>query len=365
MKHNLLMVLGPTEVEKEILEIASYPQEYMRTDDYMSKWLKIFDGLKYCFQTQNPVVVFASSGTGAMEAAVTNTMCKNDMIIYINSGSFGKRWGDICRKHGINAIEIPVKFGESPKAEIVAEFLAKYPNAKGVFATLNETSSGALTDIKAIGNIVKNHKNTIFVVDCISGILSDEFLQDEWGVDVAVSASQKAFALPPGLGFMSISFKALKFAEKSNLRNFYFDIFDYIDNAKRGQTPFTPPVSIINQLEKRLENIIDEGLENFRVRYQRNTKILREGLKKLGFTILASNPANCVTAVMTENIDASLVVKIMREKYNIEIAPSGGELKTKLFRIGNYGAVGPNEINHCLEALEKVKEELHANKSLY
>lgn len=365
MQKKLLMVLGPTEVEREILDIASEPLEYMRTEDYSQKWEQIFSGLKYVFQTKNPVVVFSSSGTGAMEAAVTNFLSANDSVLYINAGSFGKRWGDICQKHRINAIEIPFEFGLSPDINVIEKYLDKNSNVKAFFATLNETSSGALTDIKAIGNLLKKYPNILFIVDCVSGLLTDEFLTDEWGVDVAISASQKAFALPPGLGFMSVSQKALKYAEKANLRTFYFDIFDYVNNYKRNQTPFTPAVSLVNQLQKRLEKIRSEGLENFRARYREHTEYLRIGLEKLGFKCLAKNSANCVTAVMTNDFDASLIVKIMREKYNVEIAPSGGELKTKLFRIGNYGAVGLDEINHCLEVLEKVKEELHANKSLY
>ena len=207
----------------------------------------------------------------------------------------------------------------------------------------------------------------MFIVDCVSGLLTDEFLTDEWGVDVAISASQKAFALPPGLGVYVCFSKSTEICrKKQNFRTyFYFDIFDYVNNYKRNQTPFTPAVSLVNQLQKRLEKIRSEGLENFRARYREHTEYLRIGLEKLGFKCLAKNSANCVTAVMTNDFDASLIVKIMREKYNVEIAPSGGELKTKLFRIGNYGAVGLDEINHCLEVLEKVKEELHANKSLY
>ena len=142
------------------------------------------------------------------------------------------------------------------------------------------------------------------------------------------------------------------------MRNFYFDIFDYVNNAKRGQTPFTPAVSLVNQLEKRLEKIQKEGLENFRTRYKKNTEFLRKGLEALGFKILAKSPANCVSAVMTNDIDAEVVVKIMREKYDIEIAPSGGDLKTKLFRIGNYGNIGENEINQCLKALELTLKEI-------
>ena len=358
MKHKLLMVLGPVEIEKDILKEAAKPQEYMRTEDYTKKWLRIFENLKYVFQTRNPVVVFASSGTGAMEAAVTNALSSSERAICINGGTFGKRWGEICKKHGIETTELTVEFGKSPKAEDVRNLLAQYPDTKAVFATLNETSSGALTDIKSIGEIIKNYPDTLFIVDCVSGLLTDEFLPDEWGVDIAVSASQKAFALPPGLGFMSVSSKALEFAKKSDLRNFYFDIFDYVDNAKRGQTPFTPAVSLVNQLDKRLEKIKKEGLENYRLRYKKNTEFLREGLKKSGLKILAEHPANCTTAVMTNDFDASRVVKIMREKYNIEIAPSGGGLKTKLFRIGNYGNITEKDIKKCLKALTKTIEEI-------
>lgn len=358
MKKNLLMVLGPTEVEQDILGLASEQQEYMRTEDYSLKWKQIFSDLKYVFQTENPVIVYASSGTGAMEAAVTNFVSTSDSVLYINAGSFGKRWGDICKKHRINAIEIPFDFGSSPNPLVVNEYLAKNPNVKVLFATLNETSSGALSDIEAIGKVVKNYKDVLFIVDCVSGLLVDEFNTDKWGVDVAVSASQKAFALPPGLSFMSVSQKALERAKESNLRTFYFDIFDYVNNQKRNQTPFTPAVSLVNQLQKRLEKIKSEGLENFRNRYRENSEYLRSGLRKIGLKELAKNPANCVTAVLTEDFDANLIVKIMRDKYNIEIAPSGGDLKTKLFRIGNYGNIGREEIEKCLDSLRKTLKEI-------
>lgn len=364
MKHKLLMVLGPTEIEKDILKFASKSQDYMRTEDYSKKWGKIFENLKYVFQTKNSVVVFASSGTGAMDATVTNFLSKKDSILYINSGSFGKRWGDICRKYEINAIEIPVEFGEAPSVENIEEYLQKNKNIKAVFATLNETSSGSLTDIKAIGKMLEKYPNTLFIVDCISGLLTEEFKQDEWNVDIAISASQKAFALPPGLSFMSANGKALRAAESSDLKSFYFDIFDYINNAKRNQTPFTPAVSLINMLEKRLDKVKKIGLENYRKNYQETTAYLRKELANLGFYPFAKNLTNCVTAIYTEKYDASEIVKIMREKHNIEIAPSGGDLKTKLFRIGNYGNINKKEVKLFIKSLKKVLKELDEYKSI-
>ena len=358
MEKKLLMVLGPVEVEEDILKISSEPMDYMRTPDYSSKWEKIFKGLKYAFQTKNEIAVLASSGTGAMDGCISNFLNKNDKALYINGGTFGKRWGDICSIYNINAVEIPVEFGKSVEIEKIEENLQKNPDTKALLATLNETSSGALTDIEAIGEVLKNYPKVLFIVDCISGLLTNKFKQDEWRVDVAISASQKAFALPPGLAFISANEKALEFAKKSDLKSFYFNIFDYIENAKRNQTPFTPAVSIVNQLEKRLEKIQKEGLDAYQKRYEELTLYLRENLQKLGFNILAQNPVNCVSAIYCENYDASEIVSIMRKKYHIEIAPSGGELKTKLFRVGNYGNIKKNDIDSFLDSLKKTINEL-------
>ena len=161
---------------------------------------------------------------------------------------------------------------------------------------------------------------------------------------------------------MSVSEKALVFAKQSDLRTFYFDIFDYIANWKRNQTPFTPAISLLAQLEKRLEKIRNEGLENYRKRYYDLTNLLREGLKEFGFEVLAQNPASCVTGIMTHDLDASKIVEIMREKYNIEIAPSGGELKTKLFRVGNFGNITKKDIKRFLKAMKKTLKELRNDR---
>ncbi len=362
MDKKLLMVLGPTEIEEDVLQAGAKAQVYMRTSDYSQRLEKIFKNLQYVFQTKNPVVFFASSGTGAMEAAVTNVLSRGDTALYINGGSFGDRWGKICRCHGVKTIEVKVNFGDSVNPEIIEKELDKNKNIKAVFATLDETSSGALTDIKALGEIIKNFPETIFVVDCVSGLVVEEMKTDDWGVDVAVSSSQKAMAIPPGLGFMSISEKALNFAKESDLRSFYFDIFDHINNWKRNQTPFTPAVSLLFQLEKRLEKIQKEGLDKYRQRYFALTKRIRDGLLEFGFVPVAKYPANCVTGVFTEKYDASEIVRIMREKYNIEIAPSGGDLKTKLFRVGNFGNITESDIDRFLFAMKETLKELNNDR---
>ena len=335
----------------------------MRTSDYSEKWGRIFKNLQYVFQTTNPVVCFASSGTGAMDAAVGNLFPANSgTAVYINGGSFGKRWGDILNRYNINNIEIPVEFGESVEPKIVEDILEQNSEVKAVFATLNETSSGAVTDIKTLAQIVKKYPNCVLVVDCVSGLIVEELQMDDWGVDVVVSASQKAMAIPPGLGFMSMSEKALNLAKQNPTRPVYFDIFEYIKDWERNQTPFTPAVSLVEQLELRLQKIVDEGLDAYRLRYQENTKKIRQVLNGLGFSTFAKKPASCVTGIMTEKYNASEIVRIMREKYDIEIAPSGGVLKDKFFRVGNFGAVGQDEIDRFANAMKLTIEELNYDR---
>lgn len=361
-ERNLLMVLGPVEIEPDILEAGSWPQVYNRTAEFSERLSKIYQDLQYVFQTENPVLFSTSSGTGMMEAAITNTLSRSDKVLFVNGGTFGERWGKICLKHGIDAKEIRVSLGESVNPSGIDIELRKNPAIKAVLITQDETSTGTLTDVEAVARIVRGFPNTILVVDCISSLVVEKMKMDSWGVDVAVSGSQKSLAIPPGLGFISFSQKALRLGKEAGLRSFYFDIFDHIENWRRNQTPFTPSISLLFQLEARLEKIRNEGLENIQKRYQVHTSFLRNGLREFGLNILAKNPANCVSAVMVEDCDASDIVELMSQKHGISIAPSGGELRTKLFRVGNFGNIGTDEINKCLKALRLTIEELREKK---
>lgn len=350
----MLMVAGPVEIEKEVLEIGAKKQEYMRTQDYSKKWARIYENLKYIFQTKNSVLCFSSSGTGAMEACVANFFSRGDKILYVNAGTFGKRWGDIAKIYGLNAIELFVEFGKSPNPNDILTILRNNNDIKGVFATLNETSSGALQDIEAIGNILKDYNDCLFVVDCISGLCSDEFFMDKWNVDIAVTASQKALALPPGLSFLALNDKAISFARKTETKTVYFDILEYLSNMQRNQTPYTPATGIVEQLDYRLQKIRQEGLAFLQKRYKDNTLYLRENLKALGFDIFAETPANCVTGISTGKFDALKIINHMRNKFNIELAPSGGLLKNSFLRIGVYGNINIEDINYFLDCLKNI-----------
>lgn len=355
---SLLMVLGPTEIEPEILQAGSLPMEYMRTSDFSERLKNIFVNLQYVFQTENPVLIYASSGTGVMEAAVANYCKKGDSALYINGGTFGNRWGQICRLYGIDATELRVPFGNSVDLADVEKRLKANPNIKTVFATYDETSSGALTDIEMLGDVVYRNSNSLLIVDCVSALVVEPLLMDKWHIDVAISSSQKALAIPPGLGFMAVSPKAIQAAEANDFRTFYFDVLDSLGNYKRNQTPFTPPVGLLLQLEKRLEKIRNAGLESVRRQYYELTDYLRMQMNDIGFSIFAKKPANCVSGFYQEKFDALKLVAILREKYHIEIAPSGGDLKNRFFRVGNFGSITKEDIDYFIQSFKETLDYL-------
>lgn len=357
----LLMVLGPTEIEEDILELGSHSQVYNRTPEFTEVLKGIHENLQYVFQTKNPVFILGNSGTGAMEAAVTNLLSAGDKVLVVNGGTFGARWTEICQKHKVIVEEIKLVSGEVVDSQEIKNRLDADNSIKVVFTTLNETSTGALTDVKEIGEIVKNY-DTLLVVDAVSALVVEKMEMDNYHCDVVLTSSQKALALPPGLAFISFSDKAWPFVEKADLKTFYFDAFDYLNNWKRNQTPFTPPISLLIQLEARLNKIREEGLENIQIRYKKLTNMLRFGLKALDLKQAGENLANCVTGINSpENIDASQVVEIMSNKHNISIAPSPGDLKTKLFRIGNFGNIQQEDILTMLKALGSTLVELGHN----
>lgn len=356
---NLLMILGVVEIEEDVRALGAEHLDYNRTPDYKNILSNIFSGLQYVHQTKNPVLLVSSSGTGVMEGAATNVMRRGAQALYVNGGVFGERWGLILKQHGIKAEEIKLDYGKPVEPNDIEKFLNKNPNVEAVFLTHNETSTGTKTDIEAIAKIVKNYPNTILVVDCISSILVEDVKTDEWGIDVVVSSGNKALAVPPGVGFMTFSEKALDKVKKSDLRLFNYDAFEYLKEWEKISTPYTPPISILKQLELRLKKIQDEGLEFVRKRYENNTEYLRKGVKNLGLDFFTEYPANCVTGIVTPaKINAENVVKIMREKHHIEIAPSWPGLKERLFRVGNFGNINKQEIDRFLNALKLTLEEL-------
>jgi aspartate aminotransferase-like enzyme len=358
-----LLAPGPTPVPQDVLNEMALPIIHHRAPNYKAIFKKVAEDLKYVFQTENDVIVFASSGTGAMEASVANCFCKNDKVLVIRGGKFGERWGEISEAYGLNPVYIDVKWGTAVKVDDVEDALKSNPDIKGILVQASETSTGVKHPIKEIAELVKNNDNCLMIVDGITGVGVFNIETDNWGIDIVVSGSQKAFMLPPGLAFASVSEKAWSFMEKSNLPKYYFDFKKERKNLKKNQNAYTPAVSLIIGLSKVLDMIKDEGLENVFKRHALLAKATREAVKALGLKLFApDSPSESVTAVLApEGIDGQDIVKSYREDHKITIAGGQGEAKGKIFRLSHLGFYDKFDIIIAISGLELALKKLGYN----
>ncbi|MFH1877831.1 MAG: alanine--glyoxylate aminotransferase family protein [Candidatus Omnitrophota bacterium] len=358
MRKYRLMSPGPTTVPPKTLLRMSEGIIHHRTPGFKSVLKGVNAKLKGVFRTENPVLIFSSSGTGAMEAAVVNFLSKGDKALIIRGGKFGERFGDICRVYGVDTVPYDVRWGDAASASEVRKILEQNQEVKVVYGTLCETSTGVVNDIRSIAEVV-SATDAVFAVDAISGLCADEFRPDEWGVDVAVSGSQKGLMLPPGLGFLSVSSKALKLAERSDLPKFYFDVKAALKSYGENDTPWTPAISLVMGLDTCLDMILEEGLDNVIARHASLAYATREAVKCMGLELLAKRPSNALTAVKApEGMDAGILVRKMRDEQGITIAGGQADLKGRVFRIAHLGYMDAYDTITGLEALEIVLNQL-------
>lgn len=360
MKKCLLMTPGPTPVPPQVYQSFTQPIVHHRTPEFRELFKEVVEALKYVFQTQNPVLVFASSGTGGMEGAVSNILSSGEEVVVVKGGKFGERWEEICRAYGVKVIPVEVEWGEAVDPSRIKSILEedKEGRIKAVFTTLCETSTGVVHDIKSIGEIVKG-RQSLLVVDAISGLGAEELRTDDWGVDVAVSCSQKGLMLPPGLAFVSVGERAWERVAKSTLPKYYFDFAKARKSLGGGETPYTPAISLLVGLKESLRLIKEEGLENVFQRHRRLAQATRAGVKTLGLELFSKAPANAVTAVkVPSSVDGAALVKVMEKEYGVKVAGGQASLKGKIFRIAHLGFMEAADIIITLSALEMSLESL-------
>jgi len=357
MKHNYLMTPGPSPLAPEVKVALGRDILHHRTDEFRKILEEVHDGLRYVFCTRNPVVILASSGTGAMEAAVSNLLSKKDKALVIVGGKFGERWREICESYDVEVIPLEVEWGKAPSIDDIKKILDDNSDIGAVYTTLCETSTGTAYDIQAVSRITKD-KDLLLVVDAISGLGQDVLKTDEWAVDVVVSGSQKGLMLPPGLSFISLSKKAHDFLKKSDLPKYYFDLSKALKSFQKNDTPFTPSVSLIVALRQSLRVIKEEGLSNRWAGFEKLSSATRHALKSLGLSIFSESPSSSVTAATVEGIDTDSIVKNMRKEYGISIAGGQAQLKGKIIRIAHMGYINESDIIMCLSVLEKVLLDL-------
>jgi len=362
MQKRFLITPGPTPVPPEVLSALAEPVIHHRAPRFTEILKDVISGMKYIYQTENDVLVFAGSGTGAMESAVVNLVNPGDHVVVGSCGNFGDRWIKLNKTWGAEVTALQYEWGTRVVPADIEAALAADPSIKAVFVQHSETSTGVLNDIKAIGEIVAKTP-AVFVVDAISGLGASDLKTDEWHVDVCVTGSQKALMVPPGLAYVAVSEKAWSVVEQGTQPRFYFDWV--AARAKMtgpaAQTPYTPAVSLMVAQNAAIALIREEGLENVFQRHRVLGKACREGVKALGLELFPPDDpeANSVTAVrVPEGVDGNKIGKIARDKWGVWLAGGQGGVKGKIFRFGHCGYFGHSDIVVGLATVEMVLAEL-------
>ncbi|MBI4721986.1 MAG: alanine--glyoxylate aminotransferase family protein [Candidatus Stahlbacteria bacterium] len=359
MRKEYLMTAGPTPVPEKVRVAEAQPIIYHRAKEHREIFKRVSENLKSIFKTQNTVLTFTSSGTGAMEGAVVNTLSAGDKVLVVRGGKFSERWSEICVAYGIEVDNIDVEWGDIAAPGLVKEYLDKEPGIRAFFSTLCETSTGTLFPIKEYGELIKGRDNTIFVVDAISGLGACDIEVDKWGVDICVCGSQKALMLPPGLGFASVSEKAWGLVGSSRLPKFYFNFEKARSSLEKGDTPFTPAISLIIAMDASLKLLGEEGIGEILERHSLLASATRAGVQALGLELFSKYPANTVTAIkVPEGIDGSKLIDVLFYKYGVKVAGGQSQLKGKIFRIAHLGYMGQFDVIIAITATELALKDM-------
>ena len=309
-----------------------------RTEDFRRVYQAAIADLKEVMGTSYDVVPLVASGSGAMEASVSNLFSRGDKVIVCSAGKFGERWADIIRGHGLNPVVIKKEYGGVVTPAEVEAALKENPDARGVFVQASETSTGAAHDVESMGKIIAR-TGAIFVVDAITGLGTMPLKIEEWGLDVVIGGSQKAFMIPPGLAFLSISPKAWAFEATSDLPHFYFNLKKEAKNAAAGESSWTPATSLILALAEALKYIKSIGMDKLIENAQLLARATREAATALGLELFsAASPGSSVTAIKAPaGMDSGKIVKGFRERFGMIIANGQGSMKGQIFRIAHLG----------------------------
>ena len=352
MIKQFLLSPGPTPIPNEVALAMSETMIHHRTPQFNKVFEEARRGLKKLFATKNDVIMFASSGTGAMEAAVANLFSPGDKVLVVNGGKFGERWLNIANAFGLNPIDLKVEWGRAVRVADVEKQLKAQPDIQAVLIQASETSTTVLHPVKEIANLTKG--GPLFLVDGVTAVGVVPVPVDEWGIDVLVTGSQKALMLPPGLGFIALSDRAWDRTKKAKLPRFYFDLNLERKNQQKGSGAFTPAVSLIFGLRASLNMMEREGLDHVYARHARMCRATREAATALGLKLLApDSPSPAATGLyLPEGIDADRVLEFLRDRMNVTLAEGQDQLKGKVIRIAHVGYMGAFDVVTAIAALE-------------
>lgn len=355
-----LRIPGPTPVPQEVAQAGAADMIDHRGPEFAALMERVTRGVKEVFGTKNDLAILTASGSGAMEAAVVNHLSPGEEVIVITIGEFGKRFLELTNVYGAKPIEIAIEAGEPVDPNQIEDVINKNPNARTVLVTHNETSTGVTNPLKDIAAAVKG-KGRFLIVDAISSLSSIPVEVDNWNLDVVLSGSQKGWMVAPGLAFVSMSEEAKEIQAKCTTPRFYLDLKRHVDSAARGQTPWTPAVSLFFQMDEALKLLQSETMPNVYARHHRHGERVRSGMQALGLELFAREGfrSDTVTAVLCpDGIDVANLRKVARQEFGLVLAGGQGPLASKLFRFGHLGYCTDEDVEAGLKAVEQTLQKL-------
>ncbi len=352
--YQLLRIPGPSPIPPSVQRAMSQPMIGHRGKETSNMLQNIAPGLKRIFGTTQDVAIITGSGTAGLEAAVVNIVKPGDEVLVIVTGAFGDRFTKICNAYSIKAHRLDVEWGQALQPQDVKDYVQANPQIKAVFSTYCETSTGILNPIHELAKAVREVSDALIVVDgvsCVGGVVTK---MDDWGIDIMVTGSQKAFMLPAGLTFVAASERAWTIIDANTQRGFYLDLTKYRDNLLKDTTPFTPALSLLFGLEQVLQLIADEGLEQVYARHTLMMNMTRAAFKALNIPLLTTNQdaSPTVTAVIPEDFDAEAFRKVIKQEFGLTVAGGQQHLSGKIFRVGHMGYCSPADVLQTISLME-------------
>jgi len=352
-----LLTPGPTPVYPPALHAMMAADIHHRTEEFRSVYRAALADLREVFGTLNDVLCFASSGTGALDASVSNLFSRDDKVVVCSAGKFGERWVEIAKAYGLNATVLQAPYGDVVTPDRLEAVLKAEPGIRGVLVQASESSTGAEHDVESMGKLVRK-TDAIFVVDAITGLGTMPLHIDAWGLDVVIGGSQKAFMIPPGLAFMSVSQKAWGHRETATLPHYYFDIKKEKKNADLGESTWTPATSLILALGESLKYIRRVGMANLIRNAQMLAQATRDAATALRLELYATRPASSVTAIRPpKGTNASVIVKGFKQNFGAIIQGGQGSMKDEIFRLAHLGYFDFADMFSVIAGLELILRE--------
>ena len=361
-----LMIPGPTPVPETVLKAMGRHPIGHRSGEFQTIVRRTTEQLKWLHQTSSDVLVITGSGTAAMEAGMINTLSRGDKVLCGDNGKFGERWVKVARAYGLEVDVVSAEWGQplDPEAFRTALEADTEKQIKAVVLTHSETSTGVINDLETIARYVKAHGTALTIADCVTSLGASNVPMDAWGLDVVASGSQKGYMLPPGLSFVAMSDRAWAAYATSDLPKFYLDLGPYRKTAAKDSNPFTPAVNLYFGLEAALDMMQKEGLEAIFARHERHRAAAQAGMEAIGLPLFAAtgHGSPAITAVAPEGLDAELLRKTVKEKFDILLAGGQDHLKGKVFRIGHLGYVCDRDVLTVVSAIEATLHSLGLHK---